>query len=64
MSDENAYGKKRKASPGFTGAVKDAVKAVAEYAGKNSITERPKRIQREVDSYERMRNAQTTDSNN
>jgi hypothetical protein len=52
-------------SPGVSGAIKDALKAVSDYVAPKSITQRKAKIEQGVDeSLGRMREGQSTDSNN
>lgn len=54
-------------SPGVSGAIKDAIEAISKYVAPKAITERKGRIDTAVDSaqdYERMRQGQSSDSNN
>lgn len=61
-------GKRTIGSPGFTGAIKDLVNAVGkevERAAPASVRERGKRLQSQEDAaMGRMREGQSTDSNN
>lgn len=53
------------ASPGISGAIKDAVSAVADYVAPRSVTRRkPTLATQEDDSTGRMRAAQTSDRDN
>lgn len=53
-------------SPGISGAIKDAVAAVAEAVAPKSITQRKASMDQSIDdaTIGRMRAAQSTDSNN
>jgi hypothetical protein len=55
------------ASPGVAGAIKDAIEAISKYVAPKSVTERKSRVDAAVDSatdYDRMRQGQSSDSNN
>lgn len=67
MSEQNAKGRKVPASPGFVGAVKDAVKAVAEAATPNKIKGRVRDAEiraAEDAAYTGRKQAQSTDHMN
>jgi len=52
-------------SPGLKGALKDAIGAIAQAAAPKSITQRRARLQSQEDAVlGRMREGQSTDSNN
>jgi hypothetical protein len=53
-----------KASPGLKGAVKDAVEAIAGAIAPKSVSQRKPKVDLAVSDAERLRGAQTTDSNN
>lgn len=62
MAEKKAERKRyyREVSPGFSGAVKDAVKAVAEFSAPRSLRGR----KQDVDEAVRRRSGQSTDKDN
>lgn len=62
MADTNSSSP---ASPGISGAIKDAVSAVADYVAPRSVTRRKKTLEaQEDDTVGRMRSAQSSDRDN
>jgi hypothetical protein len=65
MADRKPTQGKSWASPGLDGAIKDVISSTASYIAPRSIKERKVRLQQEEDNaMGRMREGQSTDSNN